>query len=123
MTQESATAFAERISTDEAFRDRLTAASTPEERRQIAGEAGFDVSRNDLPAIRGALGIEELSDEDLEKVAGGMDTSSVIGTVMGSADRRQRHRRRCRCGHLNARRRLRNMAGSLLANRARRKNT
>ena len=84
MTQESATAFAERISTDEAFRDRLTAATTPEERRQIAGEAGYDLSRNDLPAIKEALGIQELSDEDLEKVAGGMDrTTAATATISG----------------------------------------
>ena len=84
MTQETATAFVERISTDEAFRDRLAAAATSEERRQIAREAGYDLSSNDLPAIKEALGIKELSDADLEKVAGGVgtDTLEVTATVV-----------------------------------------
>ena len=96
MTEETIKAFVERLSSDEAFRDRLAAAPTPEERQEMARAAGYDVGAEDMPAIKSALGIEELSDEDLEKVAGGMSTtvasiaasasavaSATVGTVAG----------------------------------------
>ncbi|MDA8354976.1 MAG: Nif11-like leader peptide family RiPP precursor [Actinomycetota bacterium] len=93
MTEETVKAFVERLSSDEAFRDRLAAAPTPEERQEMAREAGYDLSAEDMPAIKSALGIEELSDEDLEKVAGGIGTVTVaaatatagaVGTAVGT---------------------------------------
>ena len=89
MTEETVTAFVERLSSDEAFRNRLAAAPTPEERQEMAREAGYDLGAGDMPAIKAALGIEELSDDDLEKVAGGIGTAtatigiSVAGTATG----------------------------------------
>ena len=87
MTEETVTAFVERLSSDEAFRNRLAAAPTPEERQEMAREAGYDLGAGDMPAIKAALGIEELSDDDLEKVAGGIGTATAtIGiSVAGTA--------------------------------------
>ncbi|MDA8354977.1 MAG: Nif11-like leader peptide family RiPP precursor [Actinomycetota bacterium] len=81
MTEETVKAFVERLSSDEAFRSRLAAAPTPAERQEMARAAGYDLSAEDMPAIKSALGIEELSDEDLEKVAGGAGTSTAVGIV------------------------------------------
>ena len=87
MTEETVRAFVERLSSDEAFRNRLAAAPTPEERQEMAREAGYDLGAGDMPAIKAALGIEELSDDDLEKVAGGIGTATAtIGIgVAGTA--------------------------------------
>src|SRR5215471_2726630 len=78
MSAEGATALFERISSDEEFQAQLEGAETPEEKRRIVTEAGYDVSRDDLPTIRKLSGVSELSDEDLESVAGGIRTSAAI---------------------------------------------
>jgi predicted ribosomally synthesized peptide with nif11-like leader len=84
MSAEGATALYERVSSDEEFRARLEAADTPDDKRRIVTEAGYDVGRDDLPTVRNLAGMSELSDEDLEKVAGGMgDTTGMIVTTVG----------------------------------------
>ena len=88
MTEEAIKSFVEKLSTDEEFANKLASAPTPEERLKIANDAGFAISASDVDGIKAALNIEELSDEDLEKVAGGMmgRTSAIIsGTVTASA--------------------------------------
>jgi predicted ribosomally synthesized peptide with nif11-like leader len=81
MSAEGATALYERVSSDEEFRARLEAADTPDDKRRIVTEAGYDVSRDDLATVRNLAGVSELSDEDLEKVAGGMSTTDVLAAV------------------------------------------
>ena len=41
-------------------------------------EAGYDVNREDLPTVRRLAGVSKLSDEDLEKVAGGSGTETHV---------------------------------------------
>ena len=77
MTEETVRAFAERITTDEEFARRLGSASSPDERLKMANDAGYDLSASDLSAIKTALSVEELSDEDLEKVAGGIGATTA----------------------------------------------
>ncbi len=77
MTEETVRAFAERITTDEEFARRLGSASSPDERLKMANDAGYDLSASDLSAIKTALSVEELSDEDLEKVAGGIGATTT----------------------------------------------
>ena len=72
MSDESAIAYAERVKSDPAFRLSLAAAPDPAARLTIASEAGYDLSPADIPAIKAALGLDELSDADLEQVAGGL---------------------------------------------------
>jgi predicted ribosomally synthesized peptide with nif11-like leader len=86
MSAEGATALYERVSSDEGFRGQLEAAKTPEEKRRIVTEAGYDVTPDDLPTIKSLAGMTELSDEDLEKVAGGGNTTaaSIIGASYAS---------------------------------------
>jgi predicted ribosomally synthesized peptide with nif11-like leader len=78
LSAEAATALYERVNSDEEFRARLEAADTPDDKRRIVTEAGYDVSRDDLSTIRRLAGVSELSDEDLEKVAGGGNTTVVV---------------------------------------------
>lgn len=79
MSEQGAIAFAERIKSDEAFCERLAAAPDAAARRSIAAEAGYDVSRDDLPAMKAALGLEELSDADLERIAQGTGVGAAAG--------------------------------------------
>jgi predicted ribosomally synthesized peptide with nif11-like leader len=83
MSAEGATALYERVSSDEGFRGQLEAAKTPEGKHQIVTEAGYDVTPDDLPTLRSLAGMAELSDEDLEKVAGG-DSSPTVASVVSA---------------------------------------
>ncbi|MCL5948169.1 MAG: Nif11-like leader peptide family RiPP precursor [Actinobacteria bacterium] len=84
MTEEAARAFAERVTTDEDFARRLGSASSPDERLKMANEAGYALSASDLSAVKAALSVEELSDEDLEKVAGGVGTATGVGVTLAA---------------------------------------
>ena len=83
MSAEGAAALFERVSSDEQFRAQLEAAETPEEKRRIVTDAGYDVTREDLPTMRKAAGLTaEISDENLEKVSGGqINTWDPIGPI------------------------------------------
>ena len=85
MTEEAIKSFVEKLSTDETFANKLASAATPEERLKIANDAGFAVSASDLSAIKAAINIEELSDEDLEKVAGGIGATAGAAVATGYA--------------------------------------
>jgi predicted ribosomally synthesized peptide with nif11-like leader len=78
MSAEGATALYERFSSDEQFRTQLEAAETPGDKRRIVTEAGYDVNRDDLSTVRKLAGMTELSDDDLEKVAGGLSTTEIV---------------------------------------------
>ena len=68
MSAEGARSLIERVQQDESLRRQVKAAATPEEKARIAVDAGFDVTAADLvPPSRSG----ELTDEDLEQVAGG----------------------------------------------------
>ena len=66
MSVESAREMMQRVASDEDFRRKLDAAVTSEERSRIVKDAGYDVSDDDVKRLR-----SEISDDDLEKVAGG----------------------------------------------------
>jgi predicted ribosomally synthesized peptide with nif11-like leader len=85
MTTEAATAFAERLKSDEALQAKLAGAADRAERLALAKAEGFDLSADDIGAVKQALGIEELSDEDLEKVAGGVGTGTTVVYSAASA--------------------------------------
>ena len=91
MSVESAKAFLKRLSKDEDFRKSLENAASDEERRNIVKEAGFEFTKDDLKALADSAK-SELSEEELEKVAGGnalewtgMLAVGIGGGVLGSA--------------------------------------
>jgi len=76
------------LTTDEEFAKKVADAPSKEERLRIINEAGYALPASDLSALKAALNVEELSDEDLEKVAGGGNASAIVtgvDTAVGSA--------------------------------------
>ena len=67
MSIESAKAFLERIKNDEDFRNSVGEIGTAEERVEYVKNAGFDFTKEEIATLK-----EELSDKELDLVAGGM---------------------------------------------------
>jgi predicted ribosomally synthesized peptide with nif11-like leader len=90
MSQEAATAAAERMNTDQAFRDEVGAATTDEARLGVITGAGFDVVAADKPTLVKALNTSdgEVSDAQLEGVSGAGCSGSMsipgVFTIGGS---------------------------------------
>lgn len=90
MSVESAKEFILRVGTDEEFRERIANASSPEEGKRIAQEAGYDFTDEDYQTATSQI-IEsespegELSDEQLESVAGGVLNWSGIQSQLIAA--------------------------------------
>jgi predicted ribosomally synthesized peptide with nif11-like leader len=57
MTAEAVAAFAERLKADEAFQSRLAGAADRAERLALAKAEGFDLSADDIGAVKEALGV------------------------------------------------------------------
>jgi len=66
MTIESAKAYVERLASDQAFASRVAATQSREERAELAKSEGFDFTAEELAGVT-----SELSDEELDAVAGG----------------------------------------------------
>jgi predicted ribosomally synthesized peptide with nif11-like leader len=84
MTKEAANAFAERLRADEALQAKLAGAADRAARLALAREEGFDLGAEDIGAVKQALSIEELSDDDLEKVAGGLGVTTTATIASGA---------------------------------------
>jgi predicted ribosomally synthesized peptide with nif11-like leader len=81
MSVQGATAFWERIQSDEQFRDQVEQAATPDEKHRVVAAAGYDVEPGDVVTLRSLAGLTEISDEDLEKVAGGGATTAAASAI------------------------------------------
>ncbi len=66
MSIESAKAYIERLKTDEEFRELMKDAADKEARIALVKAEGFDFSEEDIKAVE-----SELSDDELDEVAGG----------------------------------------------------
>jgi predicted ribosomally synthesized peptide with nif11-like leader len=66
MSIESAKAFLEKIKSDEEFRNSVGEIGTAEERMEYVKGAGFDFTMEEIATVK-----DELSDEDVDQVAGG----------------------------------------------------
>ena len=67
MSEEQLKAFLEKVKTDASLQEKLKAAADNDAVTAIAKEAGFSISADDLKNAQ----VTELSDEELEGVAGG----------------------------------------------------
>ena len=67
MSIESAKAFLERVENDEDFRNSVGEIATTEQRMEFVKKAGFDFTKEEIEKLT-----SELSDEQLEKVHGGI---------------------------------------------------
>ena len=70
MSREAAQAFVERLNDDDAFRETMIAADDNAARLRTAQEAGFDITADDLDELRREHSVDELSEEDLQRIAG-----------------------------------------------------
>ena len=69
MPEEQLKAFLEKVKADISLQEKLKAAASPEAALQIAKEAGFSITAEDIQSMQSTV---ELSDEELEGAAGGL---------------------------------------------------
>ena len=69
MSEEQLKAFLEKVKGDTSLQEKLKAAASPEAAIEIAKEAGFAITAEDIQSMQSAT--VELSDEELEGAAGG----------------------------------------------------
>ena len=74
MSEEQLKAFLKKVNSDTELQEKLKAAASPEAALQIAKEAGFSITAEDIQTMQSAT--VEVSDEELERAAGG-------GTAVG----------------------------------------
>ena len=87
MSVEAVKGFIEKIGGDEALAEKFKAAGTDvDEVIRLGKENGFEFTAQDMKAVHDEMSQSgtELSDEDLEKVAGGFVTSTVAAVVTSS---------------------------------------
>ncbi len=73
MSEEQLKAFLEKVKTDTSLQEKLKAAADADAALAIAKEAGFVITTEDIQSMKSAT--TELSDDELEGVAGGGDSS------------------------------------------------
>jgi predicted ribosomally synthesized peptide with nif11-like leader len=78
MSEEQLKAFLEKVKADTSLQEKLKEASDSDAVLAIAKEAGFSISADDLAKAQ-----SELSEEELEGLAGGVNWVSYLGTVIG----------------------------------------
>lgn len=76
MSKQSIQALLERVESDDEFRTH-TLMLPLERRKEFIRQAGYDIEPSDVAYIHEIAGAPELSDEDLERVAGGGSVTSV----------------------------------------------
>jgi predicted ribosomally synthesized peptide with nif11-like leader len=85
MTIETAKAFYQRMSEDNTFRKPFEEASTKEERQQLIKDAGYDFTADEwqeaVAEIQATDSNEELQEEELEAIAGGVQAVAMYGVI------------------------------------------
>jgi len=69
MSEEQLNAFLEKVKSDTSLQEKLKAAASPDAVIEIAKEADFSITAEDIQSMQSAT--VELSDEELEGAAGG----------------------------------------------------
>ena len=69
MSEEQLKAFLEKVQSDTELQEKLKATASPEAAVEIAKEAGFSITAEDMQSMQSGTG--EVSDEELEDAAGG----------------------------------------------------
>ena len=75
MSEEQLKAFLEKVKSDTELQERLNAAASPDAAVEIAKDAGFAITAEDIQSVQSV----EVSDEELEGAAGGGNTCTFIG--------------------------------------------
>ena len=90
MSEEQLKAFLEKVKADTSLQEKLKAAADAEAVVAIAKEAGFSISADDL-TTKAQSELSELSDQELEGVAGGCNNCSGGGVIQYSDDDKSFH--------------------------------
>ena len=86
MSEEQLKAFLEKVKADTSLQEKLKAAVDADAVTAIAKEAGFSISADDLTMTQW-----ELSDEELEGVAGGNSINNTCNTLWCGCPRNTRN--------------------------------
>ena len=79
MSEEQLKAFLEKVKGDTSLQDKLKAAASPEAAIEIAKEAGFSITAEDIQSMQSTV---ELSDEELEGASGGLNLRCSWGLTV-----------------------------------------
>ena len=79
MSEEQLKAFVEKVKADTSLQEKLKAAASPEAAIEIAKEAGFLITAEDIQSMNNNRETVELSDEELEGAAGGINGGRDCG--------------------------------------------
>ena len=79
MSEEQLNAFLEKVESETSLQEKLKAAASPDAAIEIAKEAGFAITSEDIQSIKSAT--VQLSDEELEGAAGGLGCAWVISKI------------------------------------------
>ena len=71
MSVEQLKAFVEKVKSDTSLQDKVKAAASPEAAIEVAKAAGFSITLEDISSMQSETEEEDLSDEELEGMAGG----------------------------------------------------
>ena len=80
MSEQQLNAFLEKVKGDTSLQEKLNAATTPGAAVEIAKEAGFEITVEDIKSMQSAW--FKLSDEELEEAAGGLCICPVSGYIL-----------------------------------------
>jgi predicted ribosomally synthesized peptide with nif11-like leader len=90
MSIENAKAFYQRMTEDSEFRTPFEEASAKDERQQLIKDAGYDFTAEEwqdaVAEIQAADSNEELQEEELEAIAGGIHPAADYGVVFPEDD-------------------------------------
>ena len=79
MSEEQLNAFLKKVKGDTSLQEKLKAAGSPEAAVEIAKDAGFAITADDMQSMQSATA--ELSDEELEGAAGGWFAPELPATA------------------------------------------
>ena len=79
MSEEQLKSFLEKVKTDTSLQEKLKAAADADAALAIAKEAGFAITAEDIQSMQSST---DLSDEELEGVAGGANQSTAGGNLI-----------------------------------------
>ena len=79
MSEEQLKAFLEKVKGDTSLQEKLKAAASPEAAVEIAKDAGFSISAEDIQLMQ--LATVEVSDDELEGAAGGRRRTGKLSVV------------------------------------------
>ena len=84
MSVEQAKAFMEKLDSNKSFLKEIAGAGSDEDRLQLAQKAGFEFTTGELASAMEESASEELSEDELETVAGGAGYLK-IGDIKGES--------------------------------------